>query len=812
MFSNKGILTIAALALLAFVCHAAIGADSDDDRTTTHAITVNAASLPDFDGDGTVGFSDFVIFAGVFGARQGDEKYDARYDLNDDGEIGFSDFVIFAQNFGKEVPSPVVAIPDANLRAAIEAALDKAAGTPITQAEMATMDSLTATKKGISDLTGLESATNLQNLNLSFNNITDISPLAGLTKLRGLHLWDNNITDISPLAGLTKLRNLELGFNDITDISPLEGLTNLTFLGLFYNYFPDISALAGLTNLQNLTLGSDYVPLTDISPLAGLTNLTFLWLARNDITDISPLAGLTNLTFLHLWGNIITDISVLAGLTNLEELHLGNNDITDISTLAGLTSLKRLELDANEITDPSTLASVLSGLTNLTILNLSALNITDISLPVSFTNLTVLNLGSNNITDISVLSGLINLEELVLSDNDITDISVMAGLTDLKFLQVNRNNLTDVSALTALARLSHLNLRFNGITDISALAGLTDLIGLDLRGNPLSDTSIAEHVSDLEDRGVTVLFDSFLKGNFDIELVFDDSFTGSQKRVLQYIARRWMAVIAEDVPDYELAEGWSGTCGDELFEIPAGEKIDDLRILVTSFDRGVAGWGGPSLLREESHLPVLGCMAFSQHGINLLVTGLHEIGHVLGFGTIWEDLGFVQDLDGDTHFNGPLAIAAFDDAGGWDYTGKKVPVKTGDGGHWRVPVLGHELMGPGGGGSLSAITVQSFADLGYGVDVTQADPYTLPGATTAKASAKIAAALPSIPGDDRLRGRLESAEQVWGRALDLRDDPQKWLAGPPTQSEPKLKCGVELRREPIYVVDPQGRIIRTIGQ
>ena len=46
-----------------------------------------------------------MILAGVFGARQGDEKYDARYDLNGDGEIGFSDFVTFAENFGKEVPS-----------------------------------------------------------------------------------------------------------------------------------------------------------------------------------------------------------------------------------------------------------------------------------------------------------------------------------------------------------------------------------------------------------------------------------------------------------------------------------------------------------------------------------------------------------------------------------------------------------------------------------------------------------------------------------------------------------------------------------
>lgn len=56
---------------------------------------------PDFDGDGTVGFSDFVQFAAKFGLTQGDPEYDARFDLDGDGAIGFSDFVIIASNFGQ---------------------------------------------------------------------------------------------------------------------------------------------------------------------------------------------------------------------------------------------------------------------------------------------------------------------------------------------------------------------------------------------------------------------------------------------------------------------------------------------------------------------------------------------------------------------------------------------------------------------------------------------------------------------------------------------------------------------------------------
>ena len=232
MTSRKGMTCIAALALIAFVCHAATRSSASDGHATEHAITVdangdNTASIPDFDGDGTIGFGDFLIFAGVFGAREGDEKYDARHDLNDDGEIGFSDFVIFAQNFGRDAPSPVVAIPDANLRVAIEAALDKATGAPITQADMATLDSLKANDADISDLSGLEFAVNLKWLDLSSNKITDISILEGLTNLTHLALSSNNISDLASLVA-----NTGLGREDTVDVAdnPLNVTSQITHI------------------------------------------------------------------------------------------------------------------------------------------------------------------------------------------------------------------------------------------------------------------------------------------------------------------------------------------------------------------------------------------------------------------------------------------------------------------------------------------------------------------------------------------------------------------------------------------------------
>ena len=70
---------------------------SRDTLTTNNRIEFYATGhpTPDFDGDGTVGFSDFLPFAGQYGAQRGDGRYQAKYDLNSDGAIDFSDFLLF---------------------------------------------------------------------------------------------------------------------------------------------------------------------------------------------------------------------------------------------------------------------------------------------------------------------------------------------------------------------------------------------------------------------------------------------------------------------------------------------------------------------------------------------------------------------------------------------------------------------------------------------------------------------------------------------------------------------------------------------
>ena len=55
--------------------------------------------IGDFDGNGEVGFPDFLGFAESFG-KTGAEGHDERHDLDANGVIDFSDFLKFATRFG----------------------------------------------------------------------------------------------------------------------------------------------------------------------------------------------------------------------------------------------------------------------------------------------------------------------------------------------------------------------------------------------------------------------------------------------------------------------------------------------------------------------------------------------------------------------------------------------------------------------------------------------------------------------------------------------------------------------------------------
>ena len=309
-------------------------------------------------------------------------------------------------------PGDLVSIPDPNLRTAIEAALGKASGALITAADMARLTRIVADDAGISNLTGLEAATQLERIEFRRNSISDLSPLRGLTQLNNIKLRGNRITDVTPLAGLINVDWLGLEENEIRDLSPLKGLIKLNGIGISRNPVADVSPLASLISLERIDAWR--TPISDFSALAKLPRLRWIEFGDDRSIKVLPsLKGLKALRRLEINDCNISDLSGLVELTQLERLELINNQISDITPLANLKGLEHLNLDANVIEDVSPLAKL--------------------------TKLKVLYLENNIISDVSPLAELTNLERLDLRNNAISDFSPLEALAEKVFIRATDN-------------------------------------------------------------------------------------------------------------------------------------------------------------------------------------------------------------------------------------------------------------------------------------------------------------------------------------------------------------------------------------
>ncbi len=241
-------------------------------------------------------------------------------------------------------------------------------------------------------------------------------------------------------------------------------------------------------------------------------------------------------------------------------------------------------------------------------------------------------------------------------------------------------------------------------------------------------------------------------GAFTIELAFITPISDGTRLAFEAAKNRWQSIIQGDVPDIDFTSNPLAASACTTGQPEVNDVVDDLRIFVKVFEidgpGSILGQAGPCVLRDfPNPIPTLGVMSFDEADLDRLADEgrltaviLHEMGHVLGIGSLWSTLELVINPSlpnfrgADTYFRGRLAIAAFDAAGGTAYTGKKVPVENqlgrGSGDvHWREAVLKTELMTPilnsGTSAPLSAISAESLADMGYVVDSNQADSFTL---------------------------------------------------------------------------------------
>lgn len=239
---------------------------------------------------------------------------------------------------------------------------------------------------------------------------------------------------------------------------------------------------------------------------------------------------------------------------------------------------------------------------------------------------------------------------------------------------------------------------------------------------------------------------------FTIEIRFpDNSLSPSQQAIIRAAALRWQQVIVGDQPDVPPTRIQANECDQGFPSTPLNFPIDDLLVEVRARnlnDERILGGAAPCFVRASNGLPFYSLILLNTQNLasleargDLPITALHELGHALGFlPTIWEPKGLTVGLVGrdqptplgyDPRFVGVGAVNAFNTLGSRD---SSVPLENEFGAgsrdsHWRESILGSELMttriNREVANPLSILTVAAMADMGYGVNLAAADPFSL---------------------------------------------------------------------------------------
>ena len=630
----------------------------------------------------------------------------------------------------------------------------------------------------------------LQELKLSQNRLARLpdDAFSDLANLKRLMLGGNELTALTPAM--------------------FSGLTNLEWLALDRNPLGELSAglFDGLSRLQRLWLAGNELRELPQDIFAGLSELAFLALAENELSELPDdvFADQAALRILFLVRNRISEMppELLSGLPLLERLYLHDNQLSELppGMFVGLSKLAQLSLEDNPGA-PFPIALHLDRVDDQDILAPSPGSVRlsvaagapfAMRIPLSAhggelgSDAAVLRPGDASSQEVTVTRSADNQGGTQVSAGPVPRIphgvtGVALEVSDPLVLFGTVSNLAPVAVREipwyrlrggGEAETVDLSLHFRDpdgeellygvVSDNPDIATLT-VAGSQLTVSPGSAGSATVSVTAADPGGLEIGL-SFpvsvrapVAGSFDMDVVLVGSVTEGQRAAFEEAAEWWMSILADmELPDVPLVGEAQLGCGEVFTEEEIGGAIDDLLVVasVQTLDGpgGILAGARPCSVREGSMLPYLGIVQFDKDDLasfegsnDLVELILHEVGHVLGIGSIWENFGLLrepslQSPGADTHFAGPLAIAAFNEAGGDSYTDAKVPVENqagpGSGDvHWRQSVFFTELMTPfasvGTPDPLSAITIQSLADLGYTVDVGLADPFTLASAAAA---------------------------------------------------------------------------------
>lgn len=235
--------------------------------------------------------------------------------------------------------------------------------------------------------------TEIEKLDLSNCSLSNISSLETLTELKILNLDDNSINNLTALGKCVSLEEVHLCRNAVTSLSALSGLKSLKILDVSLNSLESASPIMKCASLSELNLSDN--KLTDLEGIGSLKNLTVLNASKNEITTVEGIEKCTKLEVFDLSDNKLTDISGLANIKTLTDINIDYNDVVAVPDFVDDCALVNFSAAHNFLED----CKGLSGLPYLNYVNMDYNNIRDISCLLNCSCLVQVNVFGTYIKD-----------------------------------------------------------------------------------------------------------------------------------------------------------------------------------------------------------------------------------------------------------------------------------------------------------------------------------------------------------------------------------------------------------------------------
>ncbi len=160
----------------------------------------------------------------------------------------------------------IVNIPDLNLKKSLNIALNRSVEEQVfTQYDMYHLPTeLDLKSSDICDITGLEYAKYVENLNLANNKIVLLAALSNLNNLKILDISNNQVETLNQLAHLKNLTHLYGDHNNICNVNFFNNLSNLKVLDLRNNHISNVYEFYIQSSNVTLKLGNQMILLPKV--------------------------------------------------------------------------------------------------------------------------------------------------------------------------------------------------------------------------------------------------------------------------------------------------------------------------------------------------------------------------------------------------------------------------------------------------------------------------------------------------------------------------------------------------------------------